>query len=198
VFLTRPPRQTPEGARVRLACIRHAASVNPEPGSNSPPVFSRLSTVPTTSTVSRLRSGSGPRPGFVTLCPYRSILAPLPLFPAAHRLRAQAHPRLQDLTTTRRVSPPSLRLRALTPSSAHHRSRFGRACHTCGTSQFQSCSQKENRPEIPGGQPCVRSTLSGPTTMIVVDDLQGHAPPTGSQLPNATPGRSAGVSAATG
>jgi hypothetical protein len=36
VFLTRPPRSTPEGAPVRLACIRHAASVYPEPGSNSP------------------------------------------------------------------------------------------------------------------------------------------------------------------
>ena len=36
VFLTRPPRSTPAGAPVRLACIRHAASVYPEPGSNSP------------------------------------------------------------------------------------------------------------------------------------------------------------------
>jgi hypothetical protein len=37
VFLTRPPRETAEAAPVRLACIRHAASVDPEPGSNSPP-----------------------------------------------------------------------------------------------------------------------------------------------------------------
>ena len=36
VLLTRPPRSTPEGVPVRLACIRHAASVVPEPGSNSP------------------------------------------------------------------------------------------------------------------------------------------------------------------
>jgi hypothetical protein len=36
VFLTRPPRSTSEEAPVRLACIRHAASVVPEPGSNSP------------------------------------------------------------------------------------------------------------------------------------------------------------------
>jgi hypothetical protein len=35
---TRPPREAPESAPVRLACIRHAASVDPEPGSNSPPV----------------------------------------------------------------------------------------------------------------------------------------------------------------
>ncbi len=36
MFLTRPPRSTSEEAPVRLACIRHAASVVPEPGSNSP------------------------------------------------------------------------------------------------------------------------------------------------------------------
>lgn len=38
MFLTRPPRKVPEGTPVRLACIRHAASVDPEPGSNSPPM----------------------------------------------------------------------------------------------------------------------------------------------------------------
>ena len=38
VFLTRPPRDRTEARPVRLACIRHAASVDPEPGSNSPPV----------------------------------------------------------------------------------------------------------------------------------------------------------------
>ena len=38
MFLTRPPRDASEDAPVRLACIRHAASVDPEPGSNSPPV----------------------------------------------------------------------------------------------------------------------------------------------------------------
>ena len=37
MLLTRPPRKRPEGDPVRLACIRHAASVDPEPGSNSPP-----------------------------------------------------------------------------------------------------------------------------------------------------------------
>jgi hypothetical protein len=36
VLLTRPPRSSPKGGPVRLACIRHAASVVPEPGSNSP------------------------------------------------------------------------------------------------------------------------------------------------------------------
>lgn len=37
MFLTRPPRERTEVHPVRLACIRHAASVDPEPGSNSPP-----------------------------------------------------------------------------------------------------------------------------------------------------------------
>ncbi|KAK5842962.1 hypothetical protein PVK06_005386 [Gossypium arboreum] len=33
-LLTRPPLETP--LLVRLACVKHAASVHPEPGSNSP------------------------------------------------------------------------------------------------------------------------------------------------------------------
>jgi hypothetical protein len=37
VFRTRPPRDHAEARPARLACIRHAASVDPEPGSNSPP-----------------------------------------------------------------------------------------------------------------------------------------------------------------
>ena len=37
MFLARPPRECPERHPVRLACIRRAASVDPEPGSNSPP-----------------------------------------------------------------------------------------------------------------------------------------------------------------
>lgn len=44
MFLTRPPRKVPEGTPVRLACIRHAASVDPEPGSNSPPLRHTLQT----------------------------------------------------------------------------------------------------------------------------------------------------------
>ena len=43
VLLTRPPlvpqtspRRDQSASRARLACIRHAASVRPEPGSNSP------------------------------------------------------------------------------------------------------------------------------------------------------------------
>ena len=47
VFLTRPPR-APRRDHVRLACIRHAASVDPEPGSNSPPslCWQRLLPIP--------------------------------------------------------------------------------------------------------------------------------------------------------
>ena len=43
---TRPPRSTPEEARARLACIRHAASVDPEPGSNSPPMTPKCQSTP--------------------------------------------------------------------------------------------------------------------------------------------------------
>ena len=38
VLRTRPPRKGSEEPPARLACIRHAASVDPEPGSNSPPM----------------------------------------------------------------------------------------------------------------------------------------------------------------
>jgi hypothetical protein len=43
VLLTRSPLITQEQAlkiTVRLACVKHAASVRPEPGSNSPLMFS--------------------------------------------------------------------------------------------------------------------------------------------------------------
>jgi hypothetical protein len=37
VLLTRSPLEHPrKGLSVRLACVKHAASVRPEPGSNSP------------------------------------------------------------------------------------------------------------------------------------------------------------------
>jgi hypothetical protein len=37
VLLTRSPLEYPrKGLSVRLACVKHAASVRPEPGSNSP------------------------------------------------------------------------------------------------------------------------------------------------------------------
>ena len=79
VFLTRPPREIPEGTPVRLACIRHAASVDPEPGSNSPPSVStrhphrRLS-----------RRGAG-----LSSC---LVLSPLPRHPAGCRPCGRARP----------------------------------------------------------------------------------------------------------
>ena len=54
---TRPPRSTPEEARARLACIRHAASVDPEPGSNSPPMIPKDQLT----LASRDAEASGPR-----------------------------------------------------------------------------------------------------------------------------------------
>src|SRR3954453_2453906 len=36
VLLTRSPLIPPKGFTVRLSCVKHAASVRPEPGSNSP------------------------------------------------------------------------------------------------------------------------------------------------------------------
>ena len=46
VLLTRAPLYSPTeaGFLVRLACVRHAASVRPEPGSNSPVNFYRRET----------------------------------------------------------------------------------------------------------------------------------------------------------
>ena len=46
MLLTRPPLsyylvQVPDGNSARLACVRHAASVHPEPGSNSQIMYSR-------------------------------------------------------------------------------------------------------------------------------------------------------------
>ena len=43
VLLTRAPRYSSEDFRVRLACVRHAASVRSEPGSNSPKKLENLS-----------------------------------------------------------------------------------------------------------------------------------------------------------
>ena len=56
-LLTRPPLKQIKSAEsfnkkfpVRLACVKHAASVHPEPGSNSPDkVFDALKTLPTNS-----------------------------------------------------------------------------------------------------------------------------------------------------
>jgi hypothetical protein len=56
VLLTRPPLPALRQG-VRLACVRHAASVYPEPGSNSP--FSSLSSIPRTGSKRLMSSDQG-------------------------------------------------------------------------------------------------------------------------------------------
>jgi hypothetical protein len=70
VLLTRPPldpqpspRRDLEVSRARLACIRHAASVRPEPGSNSQKVVVKLPFVHLKKCFGRLR------PSIVRLIP---------------------------------------------------------------------------------------------------------------------------------
>src|SRR5262249_52876945 len=48
----------PEGACVRLACIRHAASVRPEPGSNSSEVDGTREAKPSRHSAHRTRAGT--------------------------------------------------------------------------------------------------------------------------------------------
>ena len=46
VLLTRSPLVYPQkGLTARLACVKHAASVRPEPGSNSPTMNSLIETI---------------------------------------------------------------------------------------------------------------------------------------------------------
>ena len=99
VFLTRPPRKTSEEVPVRLACIRHAASVDPEPGSNSPPI----SLHPSPTVVKRVGEQMACSDSFVTI-PARSAL---PHQEAALPGQPRVLARLDDATDD--------------PSSAHHR-----------------------------------------------------------------------------
>ena len=125
---TRPPRSTPEGARARLACIRHAASVDPEPGSNSPPMTPkgrcfiaheasapRRSVEPLGSRRNRTPPQScGPRRGLVAACDghaLRSGWLYLLLIEPNHSPSPPAHPRRGPLVTD--AADP------LAPSSAH-------------------------------------------------------------------------------
>jgi hypothetical protein len=67
VLLTRPPLTERKQASVRsarLACIRHAASVRPEPGSNSPKrkLIGLFNSTPTPKVSSRLRFSYCPAP----------------------------------------------------------------------------------------------------------------------------------------
>jgi hypothetical protein len=155
VFLTRPPRKPPEGDPVRLACIRHAASVDPEPGSNSPPSVPAHSPVPAPESPL-----PGPhRPprqaapvGFVTLCarldsPERSSTT------RQHR-HDRGLPRLAPATSRRqRTARRSLRLPRTTHSQAAANLAICAADHR--SDPFSVLLQKENRPDLPGGMPQV-------------------------------------------
>jgi hypothetical protein len=124
VFLTRPPREPPEGDPVRLACIRHAASVDPEPGSNSPPsaYFSRHHPPVATGVAGW---GSLFSASKVCLGPPDPVRVRAPPAPKGPRLPAPA--------PTRRSAP----------SSAHERSRPPATCQGAG---FQTW----NHPAIRG------------------------------------------------
>jgi hypothetical protein len=98
VFLTRPPRLSPEGNPVRLACIRHAASVDPEPGSNSPPY---LCCSPVRSPLRKARTTPG-----LDLC----VLPVLPRPFGSGRIR-QPPPSLRT-TRPARIPRPCLTLEA--------------------------------------------------------------------------------------
>ena len=79
MILSRAPLRV-QAPCVRLACIRHAASVHPEPGSNSPPKLSP-------------RPPKGPEDFVSHLC--------------VRRLRCACLPRLRKARLHRRVGPPS-------------------------------------------------------------------------------------------
>jgi hypothetical protein len=58
VLLTRSPLEHPrKGLSVRLACVKHAASVRPEPGSNSPNKTSKRPIRETFDQATRNKSG---------------------------------------------------------------------------------------------------------------------------------------------
>jgi hypothetical protein len=96
--------------RVRLACIRHAASVDPEPGSNSPPKCLCASDArPTAET-----PGFDPTTwcfccGPARACALRSLGSKLLCVRTDRRPPAAAIPK--------RIPPPAMRQSALTPSS---------------------------------------------------------------------------------
>jgi hypothetical protein len=155
-FLTRPPRRGPEGLRVRLACIRHAASVDPEPGSNSPPNSALLSA-----------PRPPPRRARARAAHYRSG-RPLP----GRRPAASPHPHAPRPPK----GPAAPRMRA---HSVFHGPASGSAplsrCYAAISPNVLSSFEKRTAPIARNGAPRVRQTLMGSVTSIVFDDLQGHA-----------------------
>ena len=110
MFLTRSPLDLPVDCStldlVRLACVRHAASVRPEPGSNSPsrtrPPFPRRTR----------RCGAGPRRncvqcaeiGVLPGCPSRAPLI-LPTGSASDRISISIDGRTYDVLRRRATVP---------------------------------------------------------------------------------------------
>jgi hypothetical protein len=119
----------PQRGHVRLACIRHAASVNPEPGSNSPPKM--------------LPASPKEAQDFVSL--FRASIHDRQIFPHSHRNR-----------TIRRVGPPSSAARLdqdHSPASCETPSAFIRqpTCQ-CARAVHNSRLSKE-KPPLEGRAP---------------------------------------------
>ena len=146
VLRTRAPLSTPrKGLPVRLACVRHAANVHPEPGSNSPFVLPLRTSIlsapvpgpkpvapafrfPSHSHVVKLRPGPPSGPPLHT----RSVADPHPTPPT----RPLSSPRLALLATVRAVAarcrPRSTRTRA--PAKQAKQGSLRRAIAACQAS----------------------------------------------------------------
>src|SRR5699024_5315532 len=76
VLLTRSPLEYPrKGLSVRLACVKHAASVRPEPGSNSPQKL--FSEKPKPSKIRTTSNTTNPKTSCVyIICPKNSAPPP--------------------------------------------------------------------------------------------------------------------------
>jgi hypothetical protein len=162
VFLTRPPRKPSEEDPVRLACIRHAASVDPEPGSNSPP----LCFAPPCLTRPPVQSPVSSSPPCQTSTPCKEVFwfcvpscgrsvrpAPSSRSSTTRTSRPFRLPRTNDLLqTSARVACTLLLLSALRnaiPSTANHSAAVRPKLHMPGSwTAMSRCS----RGETPSGE----------------------------------------------
>ena len=168
VFLTRPPRKPSEDDPVRLACIRHAASVDPEPGSNSPPKCFLHHPVRVMAICFFIRTQHS-----IRAVPFRRSLSPGPAVPFRARRSSPPH------TYARRVPRSVFDAR----SSPRHPNTFVPRCRTTHVSflmcisravdQLLGHSDKRNRPINWGGKSPLRSANLSAQATIVTDDLQG-------------------------
>ncbi len=105
---TRPPRRWGSPQPVRLACVRHAASVDPEPGSNSPPSSTRH--VPRPS-----RDHQHERHAHHTRTGSTRVRAAPSSAPAHPRTPSPSAPRSARQLAKVRMPPPSLEWRGNSP-----------------------------------------------------------------------------------